>query len=197
MNLKNNQKVETVELIKSHKFAYLYGYFVADGCYYRDGRSVRFEFSDGTSVNEELEYSLRFMNKIKSIIENTLQRKLPELRKRGNRYVLSFRSEKLDKIFKNYFNLTSGEKSFSINIPKFYANIDLEKYFWLGVLDGDGMVARKNRKVSLESGSKKLIEAFKDFLERQDIIFRYSERMLRQNKFYRVNIKSNFFKKTI
>ncbi len=195
MNLNNNQKMESLQLVNSPKFAYLYGYFVADGCYYKDGRNVRFEFSDGTSVKEELEYSSKFMNKIKSIIENALQKKLPELRKRGNRYVLNFRSEKLHNIFKNCFNLAFGEKSFSITIPSFYMNTNLEKYFWLGVLNGDGMVARKNRKISLESGSKKLIEAFKDFLERKDIMFKYRERILRENKFYRVNIKSNFFKK--
>ncbi|MBI2656226.1 hypothetical protein HYX03_00625, partial [Candidatus Woesearchaeota archaeon] len=177
--------MEIVSLINSPKFAYLYGYFVADGCYYKDGRNVRFEFSDGTSVKDELEYSPKFMNKIKSIIENILHKKLPELRKRGNRYVLSFRSEKLHNIFKNYFNLAFGEKSFSINIPSFYVNTNLEKYFWLGVLNGDGMVARKSRKISLEIGSRKLIEAFKDFLERRGIMFKYSERILRENKFYR------------
>ncbi|MBI3035962.1 hypothetical protein HYY71_06595 [Candidatus Woesearchaeota archaeon] len=195
MNLNNYQKIESLSLINSPKFAYLYGYFVADGCYYKDGRNVRFEFSNGTSIKEELGYSFRFMNKIKSIIEITLQKNLPKLRKRGNRYVLSFRSEKLADIFKNYFKLTPGEKSFSINIPSFYVNTSLERYFWLGVLDGDGMVARKSRKISLEMGSKKLIEAFKDFLERRGIMFKYSERILRENKFYRANINSNFFKK--
>ena len=103
--------MENVNSINSPKFAYLYGYFVADGCYYKDGRNVRFEFSDGTSVKEELEYSFIFLNKIKYIIENILQKELPKLRKRENRYVLSFRSKKLHNIFKNYFNLAFGEKT--------------------------------------------------------------------------------------
>ena len=44
MNLKNNQKIEILSLINNPKFAYLYGYFAADGCFYKDGRNTRFEF---------------------------------------------------------------------------------------------------------------------------------------------------------
>ena len=195
MNLINNQKMENTNLINSPKFAYLYGYFVADGSYYKDSSGTRFEFSDGTSIKEELMYSFKFINRIRVLFEDILQKEISEIRKRENRYVLSFRSKKLDSIFRYYFNISTGEKSFSIAIPNIYVNTTLEKYFWLGVLDGDGMVARKNRKVSLESGSKKLIDVYKDFLVRKNIIFRHSERILNSNKFYRVDIKSNFFKK--
>jgi hypothetical protein len=40
--------------IFSNRFAYLLGYFAADGSFYKDGRNTRFEFSDGTSVASEL-----------------------------------------------------------------------------------------------------------------------------------------------
>ncbi len=192
MNLNNNQKI--MSLINSPKFAYFYGYFVADGSYYKDLRGNRFEFSDGTSVKEELKYSFGFMNNIKTIIEDILQKNLFTIRKRENKYILNFRSKYLDKVFRNYFYIKPGAKSFSIKIPNFYINTSLEKYFWLGVMDGDGMVARKSRKISLETGSVKLIEAFKNFLYRNNITFKESGRTMRQNKFYRITIKTNFFR---
>ena len=185
-------KIES--LIKSPKFAYFYGYFVADGSFYEDSSGTRFEFSDGTSVEEELKYSSEFLTNIKKMVEGFLNKTLPNLRRKGNRFVLSFRSKDLDFIFRKCFNLKPGIKSFSVNLPAFYTRNSVEKYFWLGVMDGDGMVARKNRKISLEIGSLDLYTSFKDFLNREKIIFRDKRRLVGKNKFFGVDIKTTFFK---
>jgi hypothetical protein len=56
--------------VLSKRFAHLLGYFAADGSFYKDGRSTRFEFYDGSVIESELKYSLNFFLGIKKYILN-------------------------------------------------------------------------------------------------------------------------------
>ena len=181
--------------LKRPKFAYFYGYFAADGSFYRDSpRSTRFEFTDGSFVADELKYSNEFLSRIKTITEELLQTKIPPVKRtKGNTLKLAFRSKFLETIFIEKFKLMPGTKTFTIDIPEFYKNTDLEKYFWLGMMDGDGMVARNSRKIALESGSKKLMDSFKEFIIKNNLVFKKTERKIKNNIFFKVSINSNFF----
>ncbi|MFH0870762.1 MAG: LAGLIDADG family homing endonuclease [archaeon] len=187
-------KIENFEkTVFSNRFAYLLGYFAADGSFYNDGRNTRFEFSDGTSVAVELHYSEEFLSRIKKMFEDILDVELPVLRKRGNQFKLYFRNKNLEQIFLD-IGFVPGNKTKSITIPSFYKNTCFEADFWRGVMDGDGMVARDSRKISLESMSKYLIDDFKEFLSRNRVHFLYKERLLNSSLVYQVFIKSAHFK---
>jgi hypothetical protein len=152
-------------IIMTNDFAHFLGFFAADGSFYMDGRNTRFEFSDGSSVKDDLHYSKAFLEYVRKKVGVWLEKNMPPLRKRGNRYVLSFRSKTMESLFiKLGFN--SGYKTDSIRLPKIYRKTKLERYFWIGVLDGDGMIARNSRKLSLESISENLIKDFCNYLRK-------------------------------
>ena len=157
--------------IKNPKLAYLAGYFAADGSFYREKKTsrTRFEFADGYSKNEELHHSYNFINNIKRLIEEQLSIKIPKVRQRGNYYVLYFENKELEKIFVNQLGFTLGPKSHNVKIPHCYKNTNLEKYFWLGLMDGDGVIAKNGKKIALEMCSKKIVEDFQDFLKNNKI----------------------------
>ncbi|GEM_PF-4812148 len=178
--------------IFSKRFAHLLGYFAADGSFYKDLSGTRFEFTDGTSVESELDYSKQFFIKIQKYLEIILDKKLPTIRKKGNKYVLSFRSKDFEKVFLQ-IGFRPGNKTKTVTIPKFYKNTKFEQDFWIGVMDGDGMVARNSRKISLESISKQLIVDFKEFLDRNKVEYTYRERFIK-NQIYQVFIKSAQFR---
>ncbi len=157
--------------INSPEFAYLIGNFMADGCFYKNKERYRFEFTDGSPYKSELKYSFEHLSHIKSILENFLDKKLPLLKSRGNRYVLYFEDKNLTDIFTNIFRFLPGDKSRIIDIPKNYKNSKYEVDFWRGYLDGDGSIARKSRKISVESMSNFIISSFADFLNRNNIYF--------------------------
>lgn len=188
---------EFPKFVFSKDFAHLLGFFSADGSFYKDGRCTRFEFVDGTSVIQELKYSEEFISKIKFYLEQLLNKELPKLRKRNNKYVLQFRSIHLDVLFRKlgYF---PGSKTFIIDIPEFYVGTRFEKYFWSGFMDGDGMVARDNKKISLESVSYKLIKSFRLFLNKNKIFYKYRIRKtILANTVYGVYINTLVLRKFI
>lgn len=164
-------------LINSKTFSYFMGYFAADGCFYHDKRAgtCRFEFSDGYSEEKELKYSYEFLSNLKALIEKQLLVKLPNLRKRKNKYVLNFKNETLERLFKEEFNINPGPKTYSIKIPLIYKDSKLEKYFWLGVMDGDGVIAKNGKKIALEVSSRDLVLGFQSFLLKHGIITKMKE----------------------
>ena len=173
------------------KFAYLWGFFAADGCLYRDSRNYRFEFYDGSSVKEELHYSRELIESIRKIVLEITGREAP-IRQRGNLFVLHFRNKHFAEfLIKNNF-AKPGAKTFSVDIDKRFQGNLLEKYFWLGFMDGDGTVARDTRKVAAEVKSKQLMESFRHFLDEQGVLYHYSEREVSGSTAYRVNIGANF-----
>lgn len=181
------------EFVLTKEFAYFMGFFAADGSFYSDGRNTRFEFVDGTSVIDELKYSKDFITITKIYLEQLLNKELPNLRKRNNKYVLQFRSKKLDDLFRKIGYLP-GPKTFTINIPSFYVGTHLEKSFWVGIMDGDGMVARDNKKISLESVSRELISSFKLFLDKNGVVYKFRVRRSKIGTMvYGVYINSLFF----
>lgn len=191
-------------LTNNPKFAYFMGFFAADGSYYRDGSSCRFEFSDGSSVENEMEYSKEFLNRIRAIIRELLYVDTPTLRRKKNRYVLHFRNKNLETIFREYFGIKPVPKSLSFKMPPIYMDNKLEKFFWLGVMDGDGMVARESRKVCLAMINKDLILEFKQFLERNNIKPRYSviersgySKVYSTKKLFLITINAPFFKQYV
>ena len=180
--------------INNSDFAYLIGNFIADGSFYSTERGYRFEFVDGSPYSNELKYSLEHINHIKKIIENFLDKKLPEVRKRGNRFVLSFRDKNLAKLFITSFKFKPGDKSRVVNIPNLYRNTIYEKDFWIGYLDGDGSIARKYKKVSVESMSYKIINSFSDYLDRNKIFFSKYKSIRGDDYSYVIVIRSVSFK---
>lgn len=174
------------EIIKTPKFAYLLGYFTADGCFYKDNwkNTCQFEFTDGYKNKKGLEHSYQFIINIKKLIEEQLSKKIPKIRQRGNRYVLYFKNKELENIFKNRFNFQPGPKSNKISIPKSYKNTDLEKYFWLGLMDGDGIIAQNGRKIGLEMCNKNLVIDFQNFLKKNKIITKLKEVKPKDRKGY-------------
>ncbi|MFH1445531.1 MAG: LAGLIDADG family homing endonuclease [Nanoarchaeota archaeon] len=200
---KNQERQNMVLLINNPKFAYFMGFFAADGSYYKDGRCGRFEFSDGSSVKNEIKYSKKFLGDIKMIIEELLDIDTPNLRRRKNRYVLQFRNKNLEIIFRECFGIKTGPKGLSFKIPSIYVDNELERFFWLGVMDGDGMVARYSRKIALAMINKKLVFAFKRFLKKNGIIVRlsvtkrsnYSNMYYSDNDVFTLTINAPFFKR--
>ena len=186
-------QIETIN-VNTPKFVYLMGYFAADGSFYeeRKAKRCRFEFTDGYENKEGLEQSFQFLNDIKKLVEEILSKKIPSIRQRGNRYVLYFEDRKLEKIFKTYFKIQPGPKSNTINIPEFYKNTNIEKYFWLGLMDGDGIIAQKGRKIALEMCSKNLVEEFRSFLKENKIITELKEVSVNNRKKGYMSDKNSF-----
>ena len=157
--------------IYNSDFAYIMGNFMADGSFYKSRKRFYFEFTDGSPYKNELKYSFEHIKKIKNFFEFFLNKKLPKIRKRDNRYSFSFNDSLLKNIFINIFNLSPGDKSRTIDIPIAYKNSIYEVDFWRGYLDGDGSIARTSRKTSVESMSKAIINSFADFLRKNNIYF--------------------------
>lgn len=160
-----------MNILNDQEFIYALGNFMADGSFYISDRGTRFEFVDGSPYKKELLFSLQHINHIKSIFERLLLKKLPPIAKRGNKYVLKFRSQELSAIFINELKIKPGPKDSIVNIPLLYKNTKLEKIFWIGYLDGDGSIARNSRRIALESTSSKLINSFGDYLKQQKIFY--------------------------
>ena len=174
--------------IKKPDFAYLIGAFMADGCFYlKEKKYFAFEFYDGSSVENELKYSLDHLNNIKRILSKYFIINL-NMRKRGNLYILYFKSKEFGSILINCFNINPGKKALIVDLPEIYKGTTMEKYFWLGFMDCDGMVARNSRKVVLDVCAKKLINSFKTFLLKENIGFKYSERIIKKCVYFRVTI---------
>ena len=168
--------------ILNSKIAYLMGNFMADGSFYYSGRNYRFEFVDGSPYKTELRYSLQHILFIKKILEDFLKKPLPPIRKIDNKYRLSFRNNNLANIFLKTFKIKAGDKSRIIDIPVAYKNSKYALNFWQGYLDGDGSIARKSRRIAVESMSQDIISSFADYLTKNNIYF--SNYMSKRGKEY-------------
>lgn len=157
--------------IFNHDFAYLIGNFMADGSFYSTGRGYRFEFVDGSPYEDELKYSLQHIQKIKQILEKFLDVKIPKIISKGNQFILKFRNKNLAELFTKKLNIFPGKKHKIVDILPIYISSNYEKDFWIGYLDGDGSLARKSKKISVESMSQKMIDSFSNFLKANDIFF--------------------------
>src|SRR3989304_2911025 len=180
--------------IYNNDFAYLIGNFVADGSFYKDSSGHRFEFVDGSPYKNELIYSWEHLSRIKKIIEKFTKKNLPEIRKRGQMYRLSFRNNELASLFLDILGFLPGDKSRIIDIPNIYKKTKYEKYFWVGYLDGDGSIARKSKRVAVESMSQKIIESFAEYLDNLGIYFSIYESKRNNEKSYVVLIRSISFR---
>jgi len=180
--------------IYNNDFAYLVGNFCADGSFYKDSSGYRFEFVDGSPYENELKYSLGHILKIKKIIKNYLGLNLPKIRKRGHRFVLSFRNKTFSDLFVEFFGFLPGDKSRIIDIPEKYRNTSYEKSFWIGFLDGDGSIARKSKRLAVESMSKKIIKSFAEYLDKMGIYYSNYESKRGNEKSYVLLIRSISFK---
>ena len=183
-----------MDILDNPDFVYALGNFMADGSFYGSEGNYRFEFVDGSPYKKELNYSLEHISKIKKIFEQLTNKKLPEIRKRENRFVLSFRNKDLASLFMNSLGIKPGPKDYIVDIPHLYINTHLEKLFWIGYLDGDGSIARKSRRIALESVSSKIIESFAKYLKRQGILFSKYESKRGDHFSYVVLIKSVSFR---
>ncbi len=188
-------------VVSSPRFAYFLGLFAADGSYYRDGRCCRFEITDGSSIENEMIYSKNFLENVRCLVRTMIGKNIPELRRRGNRYILHFRSKMMERVF-NSLGIKPEPKSTSFRIPKIYRDSTLEKFFWLGVMDGDGMVARVGRKVALEMVNKEMVHLFGRFISKNGIFCRVVERRFdessvyeTQNTSFKVIINAPFIRK--
>jgi hypothetical protein len=181
-------------LLLNNDFSYLIGNFLADGSLYESGRGLRFEFVDGSPYKNELGYCFKHMTRIKKILQNFLNKQLPPIRKKGNKYILKFRSKELAKIFVEVFKFSPGKKHRIIDIPQLYKDSKYEKDFWIGFLDGDGSVARKFRKISVESMSNNIINSFADYLTKNNIFFSRYKSKRRGTFSYVIVIRSVSFR---
>jgi len=160
-----------MKTVFDNDFAYLVGNFMADGSFYFSDGNCRFEFCDGSPYKNELEYSLRHIQKIKKILEDFLEVKLPKIVKKENQFILKFRNKELTELFIKQLNILPGKKHRTVDIPSFYVDSVFEKNFWKGFLDGDGSIARNSRKISLESMSSLIIDSFSVYLNKNEIFF--------------------------
>lgn len=167
---------------------------MADGSFYFSGGGFRFEFVDGTPYKKELRYSLEHLLKIRGILENFLHKKLPLIRQKGNKFFLRFRSKALSRLFIEYFKIYPGKKYKIVDIPKIYKDSRYEKDFWNGFLDGDGSIARKYRRIALESMSKNIIKSFASYLSKKGILFSEYKAKRKKDKSYIVLIRSVSFR---
>lgn len=188
----NELQINKEDLLKD-EIAYLLGVFVGDGSLYKSGRNTRFEFSDGSLVEEELKYSRQFLEKLSGILNQYFYVETVPFRK-NNKYVIKFRKKSLVKIFGEYFEFKPGPKSKEIDIPSIYKETSFENSFWRGIMDADGMIARDARKITLWSASEKLIDSFRIFLQ-EEIPSAKRERKLREKRYFIAIIKSPFIEK--
>jgi len=175
----------------TEELAYLLGAFVADGSLYKSGHGLRVEFSDGTSVKEELHFSKKFVTRLRNLIEKYFDFNI-RIHRKNNKYVLKFRNKKFANWIQS-FGFLPGDKSNSVDIPSQLRGTSLEKSFWLGVMDCDGMIGRTTKNVTLWSSSKKLCKSFCEFLNKK-IPVTVSERKLNDKIYFYVKIRSPFVK---
>ncbi len=178
-------------------FAYFIGYFLADGSFYKDSSSFRFELVDGSPYTSELDYSIKQLNRIKLILEKFLDKKLPDLRRKGNMFILSFRNILLSGLFLNDLGLNSGKKAHIVDIPNQYKNSEFERDFWIGYLDGDGSIARDSKRIALESMSKSIIISFSKYLDKLGIYYSFYESRRGEVSSYVLLIRSISFGKFV
>ena len=183
-----------MDILNNPDFAYALGNFMADGSFYGSEGNYRFEFSDGSPYKNELNYSLEHISKIKNIFEQLTNKKLPEIRKRENRFVLSFRNKDLAYLFINSLNIKPGPKDYIVDMPEQYLGTALERLFWIGYLDGDGSIARKSRRVALESVSSKIMKSFANYLKKQGMFFSEYKSQRGDHFSYVILIKSISFR---
>lgn len=160
-----------MNILYNPDFVYALGNFMADGSFYGREGDYRFEFVDGSPYKKELNYSYKHISIIKNIFEQLTNKKLPAIRQRENRFVLSFRNKDLAFLFINSLGIKPGPKDYTVDIPKLYLGKPLERLFWIGYLDGDGSIARNSKRIALESVSPKIMESFANYLKKQGIFF--------------------------
>ncbi|MFH0986538.1 MAG: LAGLIDADG family homing endonuclease [Candidatus Micrarchaeota archaeon] len=179
------------------ELVYLAGVWAGDGCFYKTGNSLRVEFTDGTSVEKEIKYSYEFLDEIRKIIKRHFN-KDTKIFRRNNRLIIQFRDKKFFD-FLLYVGFKPGEKSKTVDISNKIKGSELEKHFWMGVLDTDGMIGRNTKKITLTSISEKLCKNFSIFLDKNKIrnkIFEFTSKTGYTNpsKAYVVQIDSPFIR---
>lgn len=175
----------------TEELTYLLGAFVADGSLYRSGHGLRIEFSDGTFIKSELNFSKKFISKLRSLVKKYFGSEVQIFRK-NNKYILKFRNKKFSDWVQS-FGFFPGSKSASVNIPSQLKGTSLEKSFWLGVMDCDGMIGRTTKNITLWSSSRSLCRSFCEFLNKE-IPVGVSKRKLRHKVYFYVKIRSPFVK---
>ena len=76
----------------NEELAYLVGVFTGDGSLYKSDNSLRVEFSDGSTIPNELIYSKKFLENIAKILKKNFGVKV-KIRKRKNKFIVKFRSK--------------------------------------------------------------------------------------------------------
>lgn len=76
-------------------------------------------------------------------------------------------------------------------------NKECQKIFWRGMFDTDGMINPRSRNIEIASSDYPLMKECSDFLHELEIPNKINEGQdgKKGNKYYYINIKSNYFKK--
>lgn len=75
----------------------------------------------------------------------------------GNFHVLRISYDGVEDLFEKAFNIPSGPKTYTADVPKSFPNEDCAKAYILGCFDGDGYISRTQYAGSLTTASEKLV----------------------------------------
>lgn len=152
------------------KQAYLAGCILGDGCL---AKSHYMSIVDGTSNEEDLEYSAQFLVNIKKLIESLYCNLNIRIIKEKNKHILSLSNKWFCRYINFFFGIPVGYKKDKLSEPKILSlgkdEDYLERLFWRGLFDTDGHQYKNSRNAGLSSHSHTIIKKCEDFLKKHNI----------------------------
>jgi len=191
----------SLEGLKNEKLWYFVGVVFGDGYLLQTKKDYRILIADGSSKQEELEYSLEYMKKLAFLFNKIfkINKNKIKIENRGNWYVIFVSSKWLIRFFNFFFDMPFGKKKGGLSMPKILKEINnkFEVIFWRGLFDTDGMVHPKSRCVEIASSDYTLMKDCSNFLKKIEIpnVIKKGLDGKNQQPYYWVLIKSNYFQR--
>ena len=193
---------KTIDELNDRKLWYFIGVCVGDGSLLGSNDTWRLQISDGSIHPEELNECKNFLEKVKFLVETKFRTKFPEKcvhKEEGNWYNLEIFDKWLVRFLNFFFGLPIGNKIGKLSTPKILSLMKnkeiLEKHFWRGVFDTDGMVDRNSRNIMLASSDDNLIHECRQFLQKYGIDVEIKSKKDRKGNLYNlITIDSSFIK---
>jgi hypothetical protein len=162
---------KTLDEIGDKRLWYFIGVCVGDGSLLAKYNDWRLEISDGSPHIKELEKCKEYLKKIESLAEKIFKIKLSKSsikKQKGNWFNLRIGNKWLVRYLNFFFGLPVGNKIGKLSTPKILDLMKnkkmLERYFWRGIFDTDGMINRKSRNIVLASSDSNLMKQCEEFL---------------------------------
>lgn len=191
----------TLKKFKNNKLWYFVGVIFGDGYLLKSRKDYRILVADGSSNQEELKDSFNYIKKLAFLFNElfNIKKNKIKIENRGNWYVVFVSSKWLMRFLNFFFDMPIGKKKGKLSTPKILDIMDdkYEKVFWRGMFDTDGMINPTARNAEIASSDYLLMKKCSIFLFKLKVPTEIKEGKdgKKGHKYYRINIKSNYFKK--